>query len=170
MVGRVTGTGEHVNDPLEDKTMRRMFDRDRVIAVVGASTNWDRPSCRIMQYMQAMDYHIFPVNPRAAGDEILGRKVYATLADVPEPIDMVNVFRKPDAVAEVTEQAIAVGAKSIWMQDGVRDDQAAEKARKAGLDVVMDRCFKREHFRLYGGNPQPTKATSGQLDSKDTAA
>jgi len=123
-----------------------------------------------MQYMQAMDYRIFPVNPRAAGGEILGRTVYATLADVPEPVGMVNVFRRPDAVAEVTEQAITVGAKSIWMQDGVRDDQAAAHARNAGLEVVMDRCFKREHFRLFGGPPEPAAATIGQLDSKDPAA
>ena len=150
--------------------MRRIFDRDRVIAVVGASPNWDRPSCRIMQYMQAMDYRIFTVNPRAAGDEILGRKVYATLAGVPEPVGMVNVFRKPDAVREVTKQAIAIGAKSIWMQDGVEDHQAAAEARDAGLDVVMDRCFKREHFRLYGGDAKPTEASRPQLDSQGSAA
>ncbi len=153
-----------------DQTLRRIFERDRVIAVVGASPNWDRPSCRIMQYMQAMDYRLFPVNPRAAGSEILGRMVYATLADLPEPVGMVNVFRKPDAVAEVTEQAIAIGAKSIWMQDGVRDDQAAARARAAGLDVVMDRCFKREHFRLLGGTSSNAEAPVGQLDSKDAAA
>lgn len=154
----------------DDQTLRRIFDRDRVIAVVGASPNWDRPSCRIMQYMQAMDYRIFPVNPRAAGGEILGRKVYATLADVPEPVGMVNVFRKPDAVADVTEQAIAIGAKSIWMQDGVSDDKAAARARAAGLDVVMDRCFKREHFRLSAGDSRPAKASGGQLDSKGVSA
>lgn len=159
-----------MNDTADDQTLRRIFDRDRVIAVVGASPNWDRPSCRIMQYMQAMEYRIFPVNPMAAGGEILGRKVYASLAEVPEPIGMVNVFRKPDAVAEVTEQAIEIGAKSIWMQDGVRDDRAAERARDAGLDVVMDRCFKREHFRLFGGGRQSAKLTSGQLDSTDTSA
>ena len=157
-------------DQADDAVMRRMFDRDRTIAVVGASPNWDRPSCRIMQYMQAMDYRIYPVNPRAAGTEILGREVYATLADVPEPIGMVNVFRKPDAVAEVTEQAIAVGAKSIWMQDGVRDDDAARNARDAGLDVVMDRCFKREHFRIFGGDQPSATPPSGQLDSKNSAA
>jgi predicted CoA-binding protein len=154
----------------DDETLRRIFDRDRVIAVVGASPNWDRPSCRIMQYMQAMDYRIFPVNPRAAGGEILGRKVYATLAEVPEPVGMVNVFRKPDAVADVTEQAIAIGAKSIWMQDGVSDEKAAARARESGLDVVMDRCFKREHFRLFAGDGRPAKATGGQLDSKDVSA
>ena len=157
-------------DQADDAVMRRMFDRDRTIAVVGASPNWDRPSCRIMQYMQAMDYRIYPVNPRAAGTEILGREVFATLADVPEPIGMVNVFRKPDAVAEVTEQAIAVGAKSIWMQDGVRDDDAARRARDAGLDVVMDRCFKREHFRIFGGDQPSAAPPSGQLDSKNSAA
>lgn len=159
-----------VIDRADDAVMRRMFERDRTIAVVGASPNWDRPSCRIMQYMQAMDYRIFPVNPRAAGTEILGREVYATLADVPEPVGMVNVFRKPDAVAEVTEQAIAVGAHSIWMQDGVQDEAAALTAREAGLDVVMDRCFKREHFRIFGGDRRPASPPPGQLDSKNSAA
>lgn len=159
-----------MTDQADDAVMRRMFERDRTIAVVGASPNWDRPSCRIMQYMQAMDYRIFPVNPRAAGTEILGRTVYASLADVPEPVGMVNVFRKPDAVAEVTAQAIAVGAKSIWMQDGVRDDDAARTARDAGLDVVMDRCFKREHFRIFGGERPSAAPASDQLDSKNTAA
>jgi predicted CoA-binding protein len=159
-----------VTETADDETFRRIFNRDQVIAVVGASPNWDRPSCRIMQYMQAMEYRIFPVNPRAAGGEILGRKVYATLADVPEPVGMVNVFRKPDAVAEVTKQAIEIGARSIWMQDGVSDDQAAAAARAAGLDVVMDRCFKREHFRLFGGHRPAVGATSTRLDSKDTAA
>ncbi len=159
-----------MTDTVDDETLRRIFGRDRVIAVVGASPNWDRPSCRIMQYMQAMDYRIFPVNPRAAGGEILGRKVYATLADVTEPVGMVNVFRKPDAVADVTEQAVAIGAKSIWMLDGVRDDRAAARAREAGLDVVMDRCFKREHFSLFGGDVRPAKAAGGQLDSKGMSA
>lgn len=159
-----------MTDTADDATLRRIFDRDRTIAVVGASPNWDRPSCRIMQYMQAMDYRIFPVNPRAAGGEILGREVYATLADVPEPVGMVNVFRKPDAVREVTEQAIAIGAKSIWMQDGVKDDQAAALARDAGLDVVMDRCFKREHFRLFGGDAKPVDTPGRQLDSQGSAA
>lgn len=159
-----------MTESVDDETLCRIFDRDRVIAVVGASPNWDRPSCRIMQYMQAMDYRIYPVNPRAAGGEILGRKVYATLAEVPEPVGMVNVFRKPDAVAEVTDQAIAIGAKSIWMQDGVRDDMAAARARQAGLDVVMDRCFKREHFRLFGGDARSAKSTGGQLDTKSVSA
>ena len=153
-----------------DKSLRRIFERDRNIAVVGASPSWDRPSCRIMQYMQAMGYTVFPVNPRAAATEILGRTVHAHLADIDHPIDMVNVFRKPDAVAEVTRQSIEVGAKSIWMQDGVSDDEAAAMARAAGLDVIMDRCFKREHFRLFGGPRSAGIEPGGRVDSEGAAA
>lgn len=154
----------------DDETMRRVLLRDKTIAVVGASPRWDRPSCRIMQYMQAMEYIIYPVNPNTPETEILGRRVYAQLADIAEPVDMVNVFRKPDAVAEVTRQAIEIGTKTIWMQDGIRDDAAADIARAAGLDVVMDRCFKREHIRLLGGDQKNANATGGQLDSEGAAA
>jgi predicted CoA-binding protein len=154
----------------DDDILRRVLERDKTIAVVGASPSWDRPSCRIMQYMQAMGYTVYPVNPRVAGSEILGRHVYARLDEIGEPVDMVNVFRKPDAVAEVTDQAIAIGAKSIWMQDGVSDDAADATATAAGLDVVMDKCFKREHFRLFGGAPDATDKSGGHLDSEGAAA
>ena len=153
-----------------DETLRRVLARDKTIAVVGASPRWDRPSCRIMQYMQAMGYTVFPVNPLTDETVILGRTVHADLSDIAEPIAMVNVFRKPDAVAEVTRQAIGIGAKSIWMQDGIRDDNAAETARAAGLDVVMDACFKREHFRLFGAAQEPANAPVGQLDSEGAPA
>lgn len=153
-----------------DETLHRVLARDKTIAVVGASPRWDRPSCRIMQYMQAMGYTVYPVNPLTDEAEILGRKVYANLADIAEPIAMVNVFRKPDAVAEVTRQAIDIGAKSIWMQDGISDAAAAATARAAGLDVVMDACFKREHFRLFGGLQDATDTSGSQLDSEGAPA
>ena len=154
----------------DDETLRRVLARDKTIAVVGASPRWDRPSCRIMQYMQAMGYTVYPVNPLTDETVILGRTVHANLADIAGPVAMVNVFRKPDAVAEVTRQAIDIGAKSIWMQDGIRDDDAAENARAAGLDVVMDACFKREHFRLFGGAKAAAPKASGQLDSEGAPA
>ena len=153
-----------------DETLRRVLARDKTIAVVGASPRWDRPSCRIMQYMQAMGYTVFPVNPLTDETVILGRTVHANLADIAAPIAMVNVFRKPGAVAEVTRQAIDIGAKSIWMQDGISDAAAADTVRAAGLDVVMDACFKREHFRLFGGAEDPARKAGGQVDSEGASA
>jgi predicted CoA-binding protein len=155
----------------DDATLRRILGEARVIAVVGASASWDRPSCRIMQYLQAMDYRIFPVNPNAAGGEILGRPVYATLADLPEPIDIVNVFRRPAAVGEVVDAAIAIGAKAVWLQKGVGEPAAAAKARAAGLEVVSDRCIKTEHLRLFGAAAaEGEDGAAGRLDSDTRAA
>lgn len=95
---------------------------------------------------------MIPVNPTLAGTEILGRKVYAHLREIEEPIDLVSIFRKPQAVGQVVDDAIAIGAKTIWMQEGIRNDEAGARAEAAGLDVVMDRCPKKEHFRLFGGS------------------
>lgn len=136
---------------VDDATLRRVLTESRVIAVVGASPDWARPSCYTMQYLQSMGYRVYPVNPKEAGHAILGRPVYRRLEDIPEPVDLVNVFRRPDAVAPVVESAIAIGARAVWMQEGVRDEAAAAKARAAGLTVVMDRCPKKDHFRLFGG-------------------
>ncbi|HEX9647101.1 MAG TPA: CoA-binding protein [Alphaproteobacteria bacterium] len=151
----------------DDATLRRVLEGARTIAVVGASSRWDRPSCRIMQYLQAVGYRIFPVNPNAAGGEILGRPVYASLAELPEPIDIVNVFRKPAAVGAVVAAAIAIGAKAVWLQKGVAEARAAARARAAGLDVIEDRCIKTEHFRLFGG---AGAAAAARLDSDPRAA
>ncbi len=134
-----------------DSYIRRVLTRNRVIAVVGASPRWERPSCYTMQYLQSMGYQVIPVNPSEAGGEILGREVYADLRDIPGPIDLVSIFRKPDKVGPIVDEAIRLGAKAIWMQEGVRDEHAAERARQAGLDVIMDLCPKKEHFRLFGG-------------------
>ena len=130
-------------------TLRRILRQSRVIAVVGLSANWWRPSYFVAKYLQEHGYRVIPVSP--AYTEVLGEKCYATLADVPEKIDMVDCFRKSAEIPALTEEVIAVGAKCLWMQLGVINPEAAERARQAGLDVVMDRCVKIEHGRLYGG-------------------
>ncbi len=118
--------------------------------MVGASTNWTRPSFFAMKYLQAKGYRVIPVNPASAGQDLLGEKVRASLKEIDVPIDMVDVFRASEHVEPVADEAIAVGAKTLWMQLGVRNDAAADKARAAGIDVVMDRCPKIEFGRLNG--------------------
>jgi predicted CoA-binding protein len=133
-----------------DADIRRILETVKRIAMVGASANDMRPSYFAMLYLQNKGYLIDPINPRYAGQTIQGRQVYASLEDLPEPPDMVQVFRRPEDVPPIAEAAIAIGAKVLWLQLGVRHDQAAEHARAAGLDVVMDRCPKIEHGRLFG--------------------
>lgn len=118
----------------------------RNIAVVGLSPEPYRPSYVVASYLQSQGYRVFPVNPEA--DEILGEKCYPNLKAVPERIDIVNIFRRPDQVPDVVDEAIQVGARAVWMQLGVINEAAAEKARRAGLTVVMDRCIHIEHARL----------------------
>ncbi len=118
----------------------------RVIAVVGLSSDEFRPSHGVAAYMQRAGYRIIPVNPNET--EVLGEKAYARLEDVPEKIDIVDVFRRSQYVRGVVDSAIKIGAKAIWMQEGVVDEDAAEVARAAGLDVVMDRCILKEHRSL----------------------
>ena len=127
----------------------RILRNYRRIAMVGLSANPYRPSHFAALYMQAAGYRIFPVNPREK--EILGRPCYASLAEVPKPVEIVNIFRETSAVPAIVEEAIAAGAKVIWMQLGVIHEQAAERALAAGLEVVMDRCVKIEHARFFGG-------------------
>jgi predicted CoA-binding protein len=117
----------------------------RVIAVVGLSNKKFRPSYGVAEYMQREGYRIIPVNPNEA--EVLGEKCYARLEDIPEHIDIVDIFRRSEFVLPIVESAIRVGASSIWMQEGVEDEHAAKKARQAGLTVVMDRCILKEHSR-----------------------
>ncbi len=135
-----------------DALLRDILSRVRTIAMVGASPNWNRPSYFAMKYLQEKGYRVIPVNARAAGQEILGEVCYASLADVPESIDMVDIFRNSEAAGGVVDEAIAVAAdksiKVIWMQLGVRNDAAAARAEAAGLTVVMDRCPKIEYGRL----------------------
>ena len=118
----------------------------KIIAVVGLSPKPDRPSHGVSAYMQAQGYKIIPVNP--GHTEILGEKSYKSLLDIPGPIDIVDIFRDPSAVPEIVDQAIAKKAKVIWMQEGIVHNAAAEKARAAGLKVVMNKCIYKEHARL----------------------
>jgi predicted CoA-binding protein len=130
-------------------SLRRILAESRTIAVVGLSQNWHRPSNFAAKYLKHHGYRIIPVNP--AYDEVLGEKCYASLADIPEPVDVVDCFRRSEDIPPLAEQAIAIGAKVLWLQLGVINLEAAERARAAGLDVVMDRCIKIEHARLMGG-------------------
>jgi predicted CoA-binding protein len=135
--------------PLENATpqeIREILKSAKVIAVVGLSDKPDRDSHRVAAYLQAVGYRIIPVNP--AVKEVLGEKAYASLREVPEKIDVVDVFRRADAVPGIVEDAIAVGAKVVWMQEGIVHNAAAERARAAGLAVVMNRCALKEHLGM----------------------
>ncbi len=133
-----------------DSYIRQILRDTKTIAMVGASTNWARPSFFAMKYLQAKGFRVIPVNPGAAGRDLLGEKVYASLKDIPEKIDMVDVFRAPEHVPPIADEAIAIGAKVLWLQLGVVNEDAARKAEAAGLKVVMDRCPKIEFGRLSG--------------------
>ncbi|HCP00857.1 MAG: CoA-binding protein [Alphaproteobacteria bacterium] len=133
-----------------DWQIRRVLRDTDVIAMVGASSNWNRPSYFAMKYLQEKGYRVIPVNPRAAGDTLLGEEVYTNLKDIPVHIDMVDIFQRSDRVPPVVDEAIEVGVKVIWMQLTVRHDEAAKKAADAGITVIMDRCPKIEFGRLTG--------------------
>jgi predicted CoA-binding protein len=127
------------------ETIARILDECRTIAVVGLSSSSSRPSHGVAGYMQRAGYRIIPVNPNET--EVLGEKSYASLADVPDKIDLVDVFRRSDEAGAAVDQAIAVGAKAVWLQEGVIDHRAAQRALDAGLLVVMDRCWLKDHAR-----------------------
>ncbi|KAI5912886.1 CoA-binding protein [Thauera sp. 2A1] len=133
----------------DDAGLRRLLQDTRTIAVVGMSANPERASNEVAQYLRRAGYTIIPVNPACA--EILGEKCYPSLREVPVPIDLVDVFRKSEDVMPVVEDAIAVGAKAVWLQLGVIATEAAARAEAAGLAVVMDHCTKIEHRRLVLG-------------------
>lgn len=134
----------------DDADLRRILKEVKRIAMVGASANEMRPSYFAMLYLLNKGFEIDPVNPRYAGQKIQGRTVYPDLQSLPERPDMVQIFRRSEEVPPLVETAIEIGAKVIWMQLGVRNEEAAARAREAGLDVVMDRCPKIEYGRLFG--------------------
>ena len=138
------------HDAYDDSYIAGIFDAVRSIAIVGASANEVRPSFFVTKYLIDKGYTVFPINPGHAGKEILGRMTYGRLADVPEPIDMVDIFRASDAVPGIVEEALALDPlpKAVWMQLTVRHDEAARKAEAAGIKVVMNRCPKIEYARL----------------------
>lgn len=129
-----------MEDPVQN-----ILERGKVLAVVGLSSKPHRPSYGVARYMQLAGYHIIPVNPNE--EKVLGEKSYARLEDVPVQVDVVNIFRRSEYVPAIVESAIAVGAWAVWMQEGVINEQAAERAREAGLQVVMDRCLLKEHAK-----------------------
>ena len=130
-------------------TLRRLLRRANTLAVVGLSGDWYRPSYFAAKYMQEHGYRIIPVNPKYP--EILGEKSYPDLKSIPFPVDLVDVFRKPEDCVPIARDAVAIGAKTLWLQIGVINEEAAKIARDAGLNVVMDRCVKIEYARLFGG-------------------
>src|SRR5436190_22779963 len=141
------GEGVLMHDDIT--TLRRILKTYRTIAIVGLSADWNRPSNFAAKYLQQHGYRIIPVNPRYA--EVLGVRCYARLEDIPEPVDMVDIFRRTDDVLPIAKSAIAIGAKCLWQQLGVINHEADRLAREAGMDSVMDRCVKIEHARLFGG-------------------
>jgi predicted CoA-binding protein len=132
-------------------TLRRILRENHVIAVVGLSADWFRPSNFAAKYLQEHGYRVIPVNPRYAGKLVLGEHCHASVRDIREKVDVVDVFRKTQDVPPIADDAIAIRAKVLWQQLGVRNEEAAAKARAAGLETVMDRCMKIEHGRLFGG-------------------
>lgn len=130
-------------------TLRRILSQNRVIAVVGLSADWFRPSYFAAKYLQEHGYTVVPVNPRY--DEVLGQKCYQSLRDIPVKVDIVDCFRKTADIPPICDDAIAIGARVLWQQLGVRNEAAAARAQAAGLESVMDRCVKIEHGRLFGG-------------------
>ncbi|MCW2283203.1 O-acetylhomoserine (thiol)-lyase [Rhodoblastus acidophilus] len=148
-----------------DALIARVLRSVNTIALVGASTNWNRPAYFVMKYMQGKGYRVIPVNPGAAGQTLLGETVRASLLDIPEPVDMVQIFRRSEAAPPIVDDAIKIGAKVVWMQLGVRHDEAAARARDAGLTVIMDRCPKIEFGRL-GGELSWSGVDSGIISAK----
>jgi predicted CoA-binding protein len=138
------------HDSYSDDYIRGILYSNRSFAIVGASANTVRPSYFVVKYLMDKEYQVIPVNPGLAGKELLGSRVYGTLKDIPSPVDIVDIFRNSDAALEITKEAIEIGAKIVWMQLGVRNDDAARLAEAAGLKVVMSRCPKIEYARLSG--------------------
>jgi uncharacterized protein len=130
-----------------DNDIKVLLEETKIIAVVGLSPNPDRPSYGVAAYLQSKGYKIVPVRPGV--EEVLGEKAFASLEQIPFPVDMVDVFRKPEHVPPIFDEAIKIGAKSVWLQQGIRHDEAAAKAANAGLKVVQDKCALVEHKKLF---------------------
>ena len=156
------------HDRYDDLYLRKILRDSKTIAMVGLSANWNRPSFFAAKYLLDRGYKVIPVNPAAAGQEILGQKVYGSLADLPQKADMVDIFRNSEAAGPITDEAIEHGAKVVWMQLGVRNEEAAKRAEAAGLKVVMNRCPKIEHSRL-AGTIEWHGIASGVISSKKRA-
>jgi uncharacterized protein len=130
-----------------EDAVHELLANSRVIAVVGLSPTRSRASYGVAQYLQSAGYRIIPVNPNVS--EVLGEKTVARLEDIGEPVDIVDIFRRSECAGEIVDAAIRIGAKAVWMQEGVRDEEAAARAREAGLLVMMDSCILKEHARLF---------------------
>ena len=141
---------DHEKDYYSDAFIRDILAARPVIAMVGASVNWNRPSFFAMKYLQQKGYRVIPVNPGHADKELLGERIYARLSDIPDSVQLVDLFRNSEAAGAITDEAIALGAETVWMQLGVINPAAAERAEAAGLKVVMNRCPKIEYARLSG--------------------
>src|SRR3990170_2252176 len=133
---------------LNDEAIAELLSNARTIAMVGASDRPDRPSYGVMKFLQGHGYRVIPVNPQITGEHVHGEFVWRELAQIGEPIDIVDIFRRPQAAGDAVDQAIAVGAKAVWLQLGIVNEEAAKRAEQAGLKVVMDRCIKIEIMRL----------------------
>ena len=129
--------------------VEEILTKSRTVAVVGLSTNPERPSYIVAKYLKEHGYKIIPVNPNE--NTVLGQKSYPDLSSIPEKIDVVDIFRRSEDVLPIALEAIRIGTKAVWMQEGVKNEEAAAVARKAGLKVVMDKCMRKQHIRLFGG-------------------
>src|ERR1700691_1087110 len=155
--------------PYSDAKIRSILERVKTIAMVGASPNWNRPSYFVMKYLQGKGYRVIPVNPAIAGKALLGEQAFASLGDIPDKVDMVDMFRTSEEAPGVVADAIAIGAKVVWMQLGVRNDSAAKTAETAGIEVIMNRCPKIEFGRL-GGELSWSGVNSGIIQNRPPAA
>src|SRR6266853_304325 len=151
--------------PYSDAQLHAILERVNTIAMVGASSNWNRPSYFVMKYLQGKGYRVIPVNPGIAGETLLDERAYASLRDIPEPVDMVDVFRPARDAPAIVEEAITIGAPVVWMQLGIRNDTAAAAAERAGIEVIMNRCPKIEFGRL-GGELSWSGVNSGIIQNR----
>ena len=133
-----------------DDLLLEIYEGTRTVAMVGASPNWNRPSYFVMRYLQRKGYRVIPVNPRAVDAPILGERVFPDLESIDVPVDVVDVFRRPEETPSIARSAVAIGARVLWLQLGIRNDEAATIAGLAGLRVIQDRCLKIEYGRLGG--------------------